>query len=73
LFIEKSCFLAQLNPFLPNKTWLRLPFCLLPRENLFLPRASSLKKLAKGFFFSSILLMEEKENLRKGLNLEPFG
>ncbi len=49
--LEGTCSPWQLNPLLPKGTWLGLPFCFLPKESPFLLRASSLKKLHKGFFF----------------------
>jgi hypothetical protein len=35
--------------------------------------ATNLKKLFKGNLFSSILFVDEEENLGKGLNLGPLG
>jgi ABC-type Na+ efflux pump permease subunit len=52
----------------------------LPAKSLFFLGASSLNKLPIGYFvafipfmFSSLLSMEEKEHLGKGLNPIPFG
>jgi hypothetical protein len=57
--------MKQLSPLLPRGTQLELPFCLLLRESPFLLGAFSLKKLAKGLFFSSIFFHGRKIEFEK--------
>ncbi len=63
--LKGSCSSKQLNPVFLKETWLGLPFCFFPKENLLFPKAFSLKKLFKGSFFSSISFMEGEKNLKK--------
>ncbi len=76
LFISpqgKLLFESTKSPFSLRETWLGLLFCFFPKENLFFPRAFSLKKLLKGFFFSSISFMEGEKNLKEISNCKPLG
>ncbi len=53
-------------------TGLELPFCFVPTESPFLPRASNMKKLPKGYFSNPFSSWKKKRIRRTRLNTKPF-
>jgi hypothetical protein len=68
---QDGCFLKQLKPFVPNKTWF-MGNMVLFKEVVF-GQLTSKNCPFQGFFFLSILFVDEKENLRYNLNLGLLG